>query len=272
MRVVCTTQDSTEWFDARVGKVTASRIADAMARYKVNAKGGNKGDFNKSHWDYVSELAWGMITKVPAEHHVTREMELGKQFEPMARAEYMYRYDADVTRTGFVLHPALDYLGSSPDGLVGADGGVEIKVPKVRTHQETIEADAIPEEYKPQMYCNMLCCQRDWWDFVSFCPCSEEFGAEALHMPDELRMFRKRLFADKKVFAEIEEIAGVTIDQALAKVHKILAMYPSKSAPKSKTTVEFEMSHEALAASEMGDDPMSPGYAFLDEKQLERVP
>lgn len=266
MRIVCATQDSQEWFEARLYKVTASKMAAAQARYKVNCKGGNKGQFTKAHFDYVSELAWGMITHVPADHYVSPEMVLGKHFEPMARAEYMDRYDADVTRTGFVLHPTMDYLGASPDGLVDPNGGVEIKVPKVRTHQETIEADAIPEEYLPQMYTNMLCCEREWWDFVSFCPPDEQFGPEAMMMPDELRMFRKRLYADKEKFAEIEECAKVTIDQALEKVAFILRMYPAKSAPKSKLVTELELSHEALD-SDPGDFT-GDGYAFIDDIQV----
>jgi len=245
---------------ARTGLVTASRMADTMAKLSRKSKNGDAGDWKQSHWDYVSELAWERITGVCADHYVSKPMEIGSQYEGEARVEYWMRTGNEVDETGFVLHPKLDFLGASPDGLVGRDGGLEIKVPLFSTHCSYLESDAIPEEYMLQMYTNMLCCERQWWDFVSYCP-----PDVAPELPDEFRMFKKRLEADQTMFDAIEEAATVTMQHVAERMEKLRRMYPAKSAPKSKTTVEFELSHEALAASEMGDDPMSPGYAFLDD-------
>lgn len=206
MRIVCAEQHTMEWHQWRAGRCTASRVADAMSRLKVNTKNGTKGDWSQKHKDYVSELAWEKITRMPADHYVSKAMEIGAQYENEARIEYWMRYGTEVEQTGFVLHPRFDYLGSSPDGLVGDDGGVEIKVPLFHNHCAYLEADVVPEQYVPQMQTNMLCCSRLWWDFVSYCP--PDIAPE---LPDEFRMFRKRLVADASMFAEIEEAATKTL-------------------------------------------------------------
>jgi hypothetical protein len=234
-------------------------MSDAMAKLGRASKNGSKGDYAAAHWNYVSELAWERITGVCADHYVSKPMEIGSQFEGEARVEYWQRFGTDVDETGFVLHPRLDFLGASPDGLVGRDGGLEIKVPLFSTHCSYLESDSIPEEYMLQMYTNMLCCGRQWWDFVSYCP-----PDVAPELPDEFRMFKKRLEADQTMFDAIEEAATVTMQHVAERMEKLRRMYPSKGAPKSKLTAELEMSKEALAAAEMTDDPMSPGYAFLD--------
>ena len=213
MRVVCLDQNTMEWASWRAGKCTASRMADAMARLKVKSKNGAAGDWKQAHHNYVSELAWEQITRMPADHYVSKAMEIGSQYENEARIEYWMRFGTEVDQTGFVLHPRFDYLGASPDGLVGTDGGVEIKVPLFHTHTAYLEADCIPLEYLPQMYTNMLCCERKWWDFVSYCP--PDIAPE---LPEEFRMFRKRLTADAGVFEEIEDVATQTMAEVVALV------------------------------------------------------
>lgn len=261
MRIVCSTQGTAEWMQARTGNVTASRMADAMAKLTRASKNGGKGDWKQSHWDYVSELAWERITGVCAEHYVSKPMEVGSQFEGEARVEYWMRYGAEVDQTGFVLHPTLNFLGASPDGLVGRDGGLEIKVPLFHTHCAYLEADQIPEEYMLQMYTNMLCCGRDWWDFISYCP-----PDVAPALPDEFRMFRKRLAADQSVFDAIEEAATETMKHVAERMEKLRRMYPAKGAPKSKFNTELEMSTEALEATEpTGFDPNSDEFKMFDD-------
>ena len=216
MRVQCKTQKTPEWFNARLGKVTASNIARAMKRLKRASGEKKAGDWAAEHDNYVEELAWEIVTGKPAEHWVSPEMDVGTQYEPDARMEYFDRLraefpDAEVATTGFVLHPTLDFLGCSPDGLVfdGTFGGLEGKVPKLTTHQKYILGDVVPADYVLQMQCGMLCCELPWWDFTSYAP--PEVYPE---FPSELRLFRKRLFADTAVFAEMEEAARVTSEQA----------------------------------------------------------
>lgn len=256
MRILCASQQSPEWRNLRSGKITASRVGNAMARLSKASKNGVKGDWAAAHVNYVSELAWELITGVPADHYVSKPMEIGTQFEGEARIEYWMRYGTEVEQTGFVLHPTLDWLGASPDGLVGTDGGLEIKVPQFGTHCSYLESGEIPEAYKLQMYTNMLCCERQWWDFASYCP--PEVSPE---MPEEFRMFRKRLFADAEIFQQIEECATQTIEEAVALVAKLRALYPKGDMPRSRAEHKTRQEDSAY-------DPSKPFHeqdlSFLD--------
>lgn len=260
MRIVCATQHSAEWMQARTFVVTASRMGDASARYETDRKGQwVKGDWKAAHWNYVSELAWEGITGVCAEHYVSKPMEIGTQYEGEARVEYWLRTGNEVEQTGFVLHPRLNYLGSSPDGLVNPDGGIEIKVPLFKTHCSYLESGEIPQEYKLQMYTNMLCCERQWWDFVSYCP--PDIAPE---LPDEFRMFKKRLEADQTMFDAIEEAATVTMQHVAESMETLRRMYPAKSAPKSKLNAELEASMEAL-------EVLDADWEAVIERRVQRV-
>jgi putative phage-type endonuclease len=266
MRIICTAQHTAEWHSARTGICTASGMVKAMKKLSRKSKNGEAGDWAGDHWDYVSTLAWERITGQAADHYVSKPMEIGTQYEGEARVEYWMRTGTEVDETGLVLHPRFDYLGASPDGLVGKDGLVEIKVPLFSTHVGYLEAGEIPEEYQIQMQVQMLCCERKWNDFVSYCP--PDIAPE---LPDEFRMFKKRLEADQTMFDAIEEAATVTMQHVAERMTKLRAMYPVKGAPKSKFRAELET---AVLAQDLSDpaDFAGSGYAFLDRNELERVP
>lgn len=217
--VLTTSQNTNEWHSARVGRVTASRIADAMRRLKRSSGNKKAGDWHSDHDEYVRELAREMLTGIPAWHKVTAEMEYGTEKQGEALEAYGKHIGETVETTGFVLHPRLSFLGSSPDGLLSG-WGVECKVPLLKTHMDTLIDGEIPEEYLPQMYCGMLCTGLPAWDFVSFCP-KDVDDDERLMLPDELRLFVKRLYADEAKFREIEEAATQTIEEAVALVQKL---------------------------------------------------
>ena len=219
MRIATTDQNSSEGFSARAKNVTASRIADAM-RNLQRASGSKKvGDWHGDHTEYARELAREMLTGIPAWHHVTMTMQYGIDHQSDALEAYALYSGEKVETVGFILHPTLNYLGASPDGLT-SEGGVEVKVPLLKTHMDTLIEDEIPEDYLPQMYCNMLCCERSWWDFVSYCP-KDPDDEERLCLPDELRLFVKRLSADPDKFKEMEEAATATIEEAVALVKRL---------------------------------------------------
>jgi predicted phage-related endonuclease len=98
--------------------------------------------------------------------------------------------------------------GASPDGLVGDRGLVEIKCPQPTAHIETLDSQAIPAKYIPQMDWQLACTGRDWCDFVSYNP---EF-------PEKMRMFVKRLERDDKRIKELEAMVEVFLDEVQAKV------------------------------------------------------
>lgn len=150
------------WFAARIGKATASRMADITARTKSGWGAGRK--------NYLAELVAERLTGVPAQRFSNAAMQWGIDTEPQARAAYEFFCDADVVEVGFVDHPNLPMTGASPDGLVGEVGLVEIKCPNTATHIDTLLGAPIPDKYIKQMYWQMACTVRDWCDFVSFDP------------------------------------------------------------------------------------------------------
>lgn len=226
-----TDQKSREWFNSRVGKVTASRVGDAMRKLQRASNGKKAGDWHGDHDKYVRELFRELRYGKPAWHRTTWEMDYGTEYEPEARKAYAKYIGQEVKQVGFVLHPRLSYLGASPDGLVGEDGGVEIKVPAYLTnHIDNLLDEVIPEEYIPQMQCNMLCTGRSWWDFVSYSP-APEGDEERCAVLEEDRLFVKRLEFDpdyrlQKDGPTIEEAATATIEEAVALVQKLSERRP----------------------------------------------
>lgn len=180
-------QGSAEWKAIRCGKVTASRVADVIAKTKTG--------YGASRANYAAELVAERLTGVVIEGYTNAAMQHGTATEPEARAAYEFRTDATVIEVGFVEHPNLNFSGASPDGLVGEDGLVEIKCPITATHIETLLTGKVPAKYETQMLWQMACSGRKWCDYVSYDP----------RLPESMRLFVKRLHRDDK---RIEEITG----------------------------------------------------------------
>lgn len=180
-------QRSPEWFQIRAGKVTASRIADLTAK--------TKSGYAASRANYMAQLVCERLTGLPQESFTNAAMAWGTDQEPIARAEYEALQGVFVDEMGFASHPTIENAGASPDGLVGADGLIEIKCPNTATHIETLLSDEPDNKYIKQMQWQMACTGRSWCDFVSFDP----------RMPEDLRLFVKRVERDDSLIAELEK-------------------------------------------------------------------
>ena len=178
-------QRSEEWFAARCGKVTASRVADIIAKTKTGA--------SASRENYLAQLVCERMTGKPAESYSNSAMQWGTDTEPFARAAYEARMDLLVTEVGFINHPWITMSGASPDGLAN-EGMVEIKCPNTATHIETLLSQAVPGKYNTQMQFQMACTGRQWCDFVSF----------DNRLPQELQLFVKRVPRDNVFIRLIE--------------------------------------------------------------------
>jgi predicted phage-related endonuclease len=204
MKVLCARQKNdmgepaAEWLAARTARITASRVADVLSYLKPTKAMLEKGirpEESQKRKDYCMEILCERLTLVAAEHFVSKPMKFGADYEDEARRAYELKTEWMVDQTGFVLHPSFDFAGASPDGLVGTEGGLEVKVPNTATHLEYLLADVVPEEYRPQMYFNMTCCELAWMDFCSYDP----------RLPEPLRLFVKRLHYDEDQCAKIDE-------------------------------------------------------------------
>ena len=118
-------QRTDDWFAARLGKVTASRVADVVAKTKTG--------YSASRENYMADLIVERLTGQKASTFTNAAMERGIEQEPHARAAYSARTGELVEEVGFIDHPAIPMSGASPDGLV-AEGLVEFKNPNTSTH------------------------------------------------------------------------------------------------------------------------------------------
>ena len=175
-------QGTEEWHEARAGLVTASRVADVLA----------KGE-GKTRWAYMCHLAAERLSGRPIDTFTSRDMAIGTEREPRARAIYQLTRGVLVDETGFVPHPKIDGFGASPDGLVGNHGLVEIKCPKLATHVHTILTNKIDRKYVLQMQAQMACTGRFWVDYVSYHP----------DLPDRLALWCKRVERDSMLISDM---------------------------------------------------------------------
>lgn len=200
-------QGTPEWHQQRLGKVTASRIADLTAKTKTG--------WSTSRANYMAELICERLTGVPTESYTSAAMQWGTEQEPHARAAYEFMQDCTVDPCGFIEHPSIAMTGASPDGLVGTDGLVEIKCPITATHIETLSGGTVPGKYLAQIQWQLACTGRQWCDWVSFDP----------RMPAAMQLFVQRIERDVKAIAEAEKAVTDFLAELDGKIAALTARY-----------------------------------------------
>ena len=196
-------QRTEEWFTARLGKVTASKVSDVMAK--------TKSGYSASRATYMSQLRVERLTGTRAEGFTSAAMQWGTDTEPKARTAYEFITDMNVVEVGFVNHPFIEMSGASPDGLVDDLGMLEIKCPNTSTHVQTLLDEKIPKRYVDQMQWQMACAEREWCDFVSFDP----------RLPDGNDFFCTRLKRDDKRIADLESEVTDFLDELSTQIVKL---------------------------------------------------
>ena len=205
-------QGSPEWFALRVGRVTASRVADVIAK--------TKSGYSASRATYMGELIAERLTGVSAPGFTNAAMQHGTATEPLAREAYRAQTFDDVVEVGFVIHPRIAQAGASPDGLVGDEGLVEIKAPNTSTHIDTLLSGKVPAKYETQMLWQMAATGRAWCDFASF----------DNRLPAEMQLFVKRLARDDDRIAELEKEVTAFLAELDEKVSQLTALYHKEAA------------------------------------------
>ena len=205
-------QRSDDWFAVRLGKVTASRIADVTAKTKTGWGAGRT--------NYKAQLIAERLTGQKQESFTNAAMQWGIDTEEQARIAYAFLEGQSVLEEAFVVHPTILDSGASPDGLVGDDGLVEIKCPNTATHIETLKGKTLPAKYVGQMQWQMACTGRKWCDFVSFDP----------RMPEDMQLFVYRLMRDDAQIAELEQTVRDFLAEVDADVAELTALYRKEAA------------------------------------------
>jgi putative phage-type endonuclease len=201
-------QGSEAWFAARLGKVTASRIADVAARTKTG--------YGASRASYMAELIVERLTRQTAPSYENDAMRWGTEQEPAARMAYSFMQDASVEEAGFVPHPLIADTGASPDGLIGNLGLLELKCPTTATHIETLLSQKIPGKYISQMQWQMACTGRHWADFVSYDP----------RLPASMQLWVRRVDRDASLIGELEDEVRAFLKELEGKVYELRKRYP----------------------------------------------
>lgn len=192
-------QRSPEWFQARLGKATASRFADIMATTKSGPSATRK--------NYLSELVLERLTHKPTESYTNQAMINGIETEPLAKLRYELATGLNVIDTGFWEHKSL-LAGASPDGLIGDNGLLEIKCPIPSTHIQTLKTRKTPPKYIAQIQGQMWITKRDWCDFVSF----------NSDMPVNAQLFIVRVLRDEGYIKNLEKEVRVFLDEVKEQV------------------------------------------------------
>lgn len=201
-----TIQQGTEaWHISRLGKCTASRVADVIAK--------TKSGYSTSRKNYAVELALERITKRRQEGFSSAAMAWGTEQEPNARAAYEMHCGMLVEEVGLIDHPTIPMAAASPDGLVGTRGLIEIKAPNSSTHLENLLSGKPDPRYLPQMHFQMACTGRDWVDFVSYDP----------RFPEAKQLFVCRVERDQNLIAELEAEVQAFLGEVETIVRKLEA-------------------------------------------------
>ena len=196
-------QRTEDWFAARLGKVTASRVADVIAKTKTG--------YSASRENYMAQLVVERMTQKPTEFYSNAAMQWGTDQEPFARAAYELAKGVMVEEVGFVPHPNILMAGASPDGFVGVNGLVEIKCPNTATMIETLLTKKCPQKYFTQIQFQLACTDRVFCDYVVFDP----------RMPKHLQLFVTRVERDEDFITHIEDEIQVFLSEVDEKITQL---------------------------------------------------
>lgn len=202
-------QRSPEWFAARAGVITASRIGDLLARTKTGPSASRK--------NMITTLAVERLTGACVETYTNAAMQRGVELEQEALDAYAFETGVAVTPLAYAAHPTLPRVGCSPDGLVGSDGLVEVKCPSAMgKHLDALQSAAHADEYRWQLQHQLCVTGRDWVDAVSYDP----------RFPAGLQLAIKRVFKN----AEDQEAIRAECVSADAEIEALVASLRSLAA------------------------------------------
>jgi len=195
-------QRTDDWFAARLGKVTASRVADVIAKTKTGYGAGRA--------NYAADLVVERLTGQKASSFTNAAMEWGTEQEPNAKAAYAAKTGILVEDVGFIDHPTVAMSGASPDGFA-EEGLVEIKCPNTATHLEYIFDGKPPQKYITQMQWQMACAGKPWCDFVSYDP----------RLPERLQLLVVRVPRDDDYIKMLEQEVITFLQELDDKLNKL---------------------------------------------------
>lgn len=199
-------QRSNEWYQARLGKATGSKFHDVCSF----TRSGESASRRNYRYQLIAERLTGVVQPT----YTSSAMQWGIDNEPVARLAYEMKTGYTVQEAGFLVSEILPDAGISPDGLIGQDGGVEIKCPEIATHIETLTKNRIPEQYIEQIDGAMWVTGRKWWDFVSYDP----------RLPEDLQLVIIRRERNENAIQELESNLREFLNEVDIELMRILEL------------------------------------------------
>jgi len=195
------------WIESRLGHLTASQLS------KVITPGGK---LSASRETVMGQLMAEIFEGEPYVEFAGNDWtDRGHMLEPRARAYYRLRRGVTVETVGHLLTDD-GALGASPDGLVGEDGGLELKCPSLPVHIAHVSMEVLPRQYIPQVQGALFVSQRQWWDFMSF---SDRFDLQLLVRVEPDPAYQDALAEHLPAFnAELHERVASLIEQGATPV------------------------------------------------------
>ena len=155
-------EEKAAWLSARAGKLTASRMADAMDYLK-------NGQPSANRTKPLHELLAERLTGQSVPHVVNEAMMWGMEHEDEAVDMFVERYGRNVRLSRFYEHPTIENFGATPDRELD-DGLLEVKCPQTTTYLRWVMAGVVPDQHKPQMAAQLLCSGKTWCGFIAYDP------------------------------------------------------------------------------------------------------
>ena len=156
-------EQKAQWLADRCGKLTASRMADAMSFLR-------NGQPGAARIKLMHEILAERMTGDNVPHFVNDLMRWGTEQEPFAKAAYEASTGELLEPCGTIDHPTIDGFCATPDSLLGSDTVFEAKCPQTTTHIAWKLAGEVPEQHRPQILAQLACTGRTRAVFVSFDP------------------------------------------------------------------------------------------------------
>jgi len=206
-------QGTYAWRLARCGSLGASQVNKVMARTK-------SGGIAAGRANVMADMIVERLTGIPTEVFITDAMRWGIEHEPYARDDYRLKHRCSVEQVGIVRHPSIPGTHASPDGIVGADGLLEIKCPQGAAHLATLRSRSVPSEYITQIQWQMACTGRAWCDFASFHP----------KMPESMMLFVIRVERDNARIAVLEKEVRTFLAELDKEVAELRARFADRRA------------------------------------------
>lgn len=183
-------QGTEEWHQARLGKVTGSKVNDVLM-----------GPGKAGHDNYLAQLVCERLTGTWEEGYTSKAMQDGKDREPVAVSAYEFKTGNMTDECGFIPHPTISDTGASPDRLIGVDGLLEVKCTTPGVHLKNLDNPTVSKPYRIQKLWEMECAERKWVDFVSYCPAFppamqchiRRFTFEEMAAQEDIEMVRQKV-------------------------------------------------------------------------------